>query len=102
MIKLSWIKSKVKKEKYFFSFHGDKERMADNLLISEIETALLKGQILEAYPDTGRGESCLVVGYSDSGKPIHIVCGKKNNELCIITTYIPKAPKFKNPYERSE
>ncbi len=69
-------------------------------MIIEIEEALLSGQIIEQYPDTGRGESCLTVGFTKQGKPIHVVCGEIDNNLAIITVYIPTPPKFKNPYQR--
>lgn len=68
--------------------------------MSEVEEALTNGMILEQYEDKGRGESCLVVGFTNFGKPVHIVCGEMEGELAIITVYIPSPPKFKNPYER--
>jgi len=74
IFQLNWIVNCVKKE-YYYSKHGDQERQNDNLLISEIEEALINGKIIERYKDTGRGESCLVAGFTDEGKPIHIVCG---------------------------
>jgi len=89
-----------KKEEYYFSCHGDQERQHDNLTVAEIEEALLSGRILETYKDTGRGESCLVAGFTNAGKPIHVVCGKRAHWLAIITVYIPGPPKFKPPYER--
>jgi hypothetical protein len=61
------------------------ERQNDNLTIAEVEEALLGGRILEQYEDTGRGESCLVAGFTESGKPIHIVCGMREDWLVIIT-----------------
>ncbi|WP_366931574.1 DUF4258 domain-containing protein [Thiocapsa sp.] len=66
----------------------------------DVEQALLTGRILEEYPDTGRGESCLVVGFSDGGKPIHIVCGMIGDSMVVITVYIPTPPKFKTPLQR--
>jgi hypothetical protein len=81
MIKIEWIVERVKKNKYYFSKHGDQERQNENLLVSEIEEALISGRILEKYEDSGRGESCLVVGYANSGKPIHIICGQREEEL---------------------
>lgn len=83
-----------------FSKHGDQERQSDNLTIAEVEEALLTGRILEHYEDTGRGESCLVAGFSDNAKPIHIICGRRGNWLVIVTVYIPMPPKFKSPFER--
>ena len=90
----------MKSNEYLFTMHGDQERMNDNLTISEVEEAILSGRILENYPEDKRGESCLVVGFSNSGIPIHIVCGERSDKLVIITVYIPKPPKFKTPYER--
>lgn len=84
------------------SEHGDQERQNDNLNLAEIEEALLTGRILEHYEDTGRGESCLVAGFTHLGKPIHLVCGARGDWLVIITIYIPGPPKFKTPYERGE
>jgi len=100
MFTISWIQEKISQSDYYFSQHGDRERQNDNLSISEVEEALLQGRILEYYPDTGRGESCLVVGFTDDGKPIHVVCGRQRETLAIITLYIPSPPKFKNPFER--
>jgi len=100
MITLDWIQQAVRDDCYRYSLHGDKERINDGLLLSDIEEALLSGRILEQYEDTGRGESCLVVGFSDMGKPIHVVCGSSGSRLVIITVYIPEPPKFITPFQR--
>ena len=100
MFEIDWIKNRVRKGEYYFSRHAEQERQNDNLTIAEVDAALLNGMILEQQADTGRGESCLVVGFTNSGKPIHVVCGEMKNQLAIITVYIPSPPKFKNPYER--
>ncbi len=100
MFRIEWIKDKIGKGEYYYSGHGDQERQRDNLFIGEIADAIQNGIILENYKNTGRGESCLIAGFTKEGKPIHIVCGKRENWLVIITVYIPTAPKFKTPYER--
>ena len=100
MIEVEWIQEKIRKEEYYFSRHGDQERQDENFTIAEVEEALLNGNILEQYEDTGRGESCLMVGFTNMGKPIHAVCGRRGDDLAIVTTYIPRSPKFRNPYER--
>jgi hypothetical protein len=58
------IKPKVRASEYIYSHHADLERRADDLTLAQVEDALLTGAILEQYPDTGRGKSCLVVGFS--------------------------------------
>ncbi|HAO22222.1 MAG TPA: hypothetical protein DCQ37_18205 [Desulfobacteraceae bacterium] len=100
MFDIAWIKNKIEKAEEYFSKHAEQERQNDNLMISEVREALINGIILEQYEDTGRGESCLIAGFTNIGKPIHIVCGERNDKLIIITVYIPLPPKFKNPYQR--
>jgi hypothetical protein len=102
MFRIEWIQDCVKENKHYFSKHSDQERQNDNLTVPEIEEALQRGIILEQYEDVGRGESCLVAGFTDTGKPIHVVCGTRDDWLVIITIYIPKPPKFKTPYERGK
>ncbi len=97
---IQWIKDKIANDEFFLSLHGDKERQNDNLSISEIKEALMNGIIIENYDDTGRGESCLIAGFTDYGKPIHIVCGRMFKNVVIITVYIPSPPKFKSIYQR--
>jgi len=100
MFDIVWIQSKIRQGEYYFSKHGDQDRQNDNCTIAEVEEALLAGRVLEQYEDTGRGASCLVVGFTESGKPLHMVCSAIADRVVIITVYIPTPPKFKNPYER--
>jgi len=102
MFRVEWIQERVNKNEYYYSSHADQERQNDNLTIAEVEEAILSGRILEQYKDTGRGKSCLVAGFTDIGKPIHVVCGQRGERLVFITVYIPQPPKFKTPYERGE
>ena len=102
MREIEWIQERVRKGEYYFSRHGDQERQNDNLTIVEVEEALSTSRILEKYENTGIGESCLVAGFTNTGKPIHVVCGERGDWLVLITVYIPSPPKFKTPYERGE
>ena len=99
---LKWIREKIKKGEYIWTLHADQERRNDGLEIFEIEKAILKGEVIEEYPDHPRGPCCLIYGEGIE-KPIHVVCGKnKKGMLVIITVYIPTLPKWKNPKERSK
>ncbi|MEB3150101.1 MAG: DUF4258 domain-containing protein [Sphaerospermopsis sp.] len=93
------IKTKISQEEYVYTYHAEIERQADDLTFSQIETALLNGEIIEEYADDRRGESCLILGYAGD-IPIHIVCGWRGEKVAIITVYIPKPPKFINPKTR--
>ncbi|NMF84756.1 DUF4258 domain-containing protein [Nodosilinea sp. P-1105] len=94
------IQAKVKVDEYVYTSHADVERKADDLTLRQVEVALLNGQILEHYADTGRGESCLILGYADQ-VPIHVVCGWRGEQVAIITVYIPGPPKFIDPTTRA-
>ncbi len=95
------IKTHIRQNRYAYSLHADIERKAEDLTLSQVEEALLKSEILEQYPDTGRGESCLVVGFA--GKiPIHAVCGWRGTKIVLITVYIPTPPKFIDPWTRGK
>jgi len=101
MIELDWIKACIQAQTYLYSAHADKERLADNLTLIEVEEAIQHGIILEQYADTGRGVCCLVAGFTSEGKPIHIVIGRKAEQVIIITVYIPTPPKFITPFKRN-
>jgi hypothetical protein len=95
------IKDRVRVGNFRFSLHAEMEAEADNLDIAQIVEAILFGEILEQYPNTGRGESCLIVGFS--GKtPIHIVCGSRGDNVIVVTVYIPEPPKFIDPWTRQD
>lgn len=97
---LGVIQAKVKKSLYYLSQHAIEEANAEDLDLLQIETALLNGTILEQYADTGRGPSCLIVGFV--GKlPIHVVCGEKNDRIVVITVYVPMPPHFSDPWTRN-
>ncbi len=100
MFEIELIRALVKDGRHYFSSHGDQERQNDNLTIAEVEECLLAGKIIEHYADSGRGESCLIAGFTSEGKPVHVVCGMRGDWLVIVTVYIPRPPKFKSVYER--
>lgn len=96
-----WVAERVRSREYVISQHAEIERRNDGLSLSDIEDALLNGRIIESYPDTGRGISCLVCGEAQRGA-VHVVCGRnKHSWLVIVTVYVPALPKWKSPTERN-
>jgi len=88
------IRNKIKEGRYIISFsHTDKMRLR-KIEAEEIEEAIFNGMIIEPYPDDPRGPSCLIMGFSNQNRPLHVLCGKiEDNEILIITAYEP------DPYE---
>lgn len=95
------IKARVRANQYVYTLHAEIERKADELTFAQVEEALLSGDILEDYPDSGRGESCLIVGFAQD-VPVHAVCGWRGEKVALITVYIPRPPKFDDPWTRGE
>ncbi len=93
------IKAKIRGNEYVYTHHADIERRLDKLTFTQIEEALLSGEILEQYPHTGRGKSCLIVGFAKD-QPIHVECGWRGEKVAVITVYIPRPPKFIDPWTR--
>ena len=97
-----FIRIEIEKQTYEISLHADDERIADGLTLSKLEFILLQCKILEQYPGDPCGESCLIVGFTYDGTPVHVVCGKNpSGHLILITVYIPTMPKWRDPYTRN-
>jgi len=86
------IRKLIQGRKYRLTLHAEAERDADKITLHEIEEAILSSasKIIEDYPNDPRGHSCLILGFTEKLKPIHILCGLKEREiLIIITVYRP-------------
>jgi hypothetical protein len=100
-IDIKVVKEKARAGKFIISDHADDEAADENIDIAEIQDAILADDILEQYPDTGRGESCLILGFV-AERPIHAVCGWRRDSVLIVTVYEPKLPHFIDPRTRRE
>ena len=89
------IREKIKAGKYIISFtHTEKIRLRE-IEAEEIEEAICKRTIIEPYPDDSRGASCLILGFTNKGRPLHVVCGKlEEDEILIATAYEPDSKEW--------
>lgn len=65
---------------------------------TEIKTAIGRGEIIEDYPEDIRGHSCLILGFGDNNRAIHIVCAPKDEYLAIITVYLPDSNQWTSDF----
>lgn len=101
-LNLDFIRNEIERQCYEISLHADDERLADRLTVSQLELVLFNGEIIESYPHDPRGESCLVLGFTAQGTPVHVVCGKNPaGHLILITVYLPSMPKWKDARTRN-
>lgn len=64
------------------------------ILISEVEYAIMHGEIIESYPDDFPFPSCLILCILQNNKPLHVVCSVGDGFLYLITAYHPTPDKF--------
>jgi hypothetical protein len=55
-----------------------------------VRSVVLRGEIIEDYPEDARGHSCLMPGAGDLERAVHVVCAPKDDYLAIITAYLPE------------
>lgn len=91
MALLDEIKSKIAGSKYEFSKHAVDQSIARDISVDELEQALdNRSEVIEDYPDDKYGPSCLVLGFTDNDRPLHVQCSHPERPLIkIITLYEP-------------
>jgi hypothetical protein len=66
--------------------------------VVEVREVVERGEIIEDYPEDVRGHSCLMLGWGDANRPIHVVCAPKEEYLAIITAYLPNSEEWANDF----
>ena len=89
------IKEKVRNSNYKISFTHTEKLRQRKIEIRELEEAIFTGEIIEQYPADPQGPSCLILGYTQRNRPLHIVCGIIEGELLVITAYEPSLEEWK-------
>jgi hypothetical protein len=84
------IRLKFSQDAFEFSKHAVDQALLRNILVSEIREAMQAAEIIEDYPDDKYGPSCLLLGFTRAGRPLHIQCSYPSRPLLkIITVYEP-------------
>jgi YgiT-type zinc finger domain-containing protein len=99
---MEWFGSRVREASYTLSEHVIRFLVAGKVSVTDIETVLLTGSVLEEHRHQTRGVSYLVCGKSD-GKPVHVVCADgRNGWLVVIFAYEPTLPVWVSPTRRND
>lgn len=85
-----------KERKIGWSIHAAEMMMKRGISRLDVLNCLENGEIIEDYPNSFPHPSCLVFGFSVSGKIIHTVVGMKEDMLMVITAYFPDNVKFED------
>mgnify|MGYP006286026975 CR=1 FL=1 len=88
---LADIRSKIRQRAYEFSRHALDQSIIRDISLVEVEQAILaRSELIDDYPEDKYGPSCLILGFTDGGRPLHVQCSYPDRPLVkIITLYEP-------------
>lgn len=91
MASIHKIRVKLDSRQYEFSKHAVDQSIIRDISVREVEEAVAsRSEVIEDYPNDKYGPSCLVLGYTKAGRPLHAQCSYPSRPLVkIITLYEP-------------
>lgn len=98
---LNQIRSQLSAGEFNFSLHALKRVVERNISEIEIKQIGMNANIIEEYPEDKYSPSCLLLGFTQKGRPIHIQVSLADTDLVkIITLYEPNAAEWVNYSQR--
>jgi hypothetical protein len=82
------IQDKIRNGEYRFSDHAVKRMIKRSISRSEIEDAVMAGEIIEKYPNNIYSPSCLIYGRTRDGRDLHVQLSLPPS-VVVITAYEP-------------
>ena len=91
MSMLDEIREKIARRQYEFSKHAVDQSIVRGITVAELEQAIRgRSEVIEDYPEDKYGPSCLILGFTNTGRPVHVHCSYPSRPLIkIITLYEP-------------
>jgi hypothetical protein len=85
------IRRKIATRQYEFSKHAVDQAIIRGISVGELEQAISnRSEVIEDYPDDKYGPSCLILGFTIEGRPLHVQCSYPSRPLVkIVTVYEP-------------
>jgi hypothetical protein len=84
------IRTKIQVGQFEFSKHAVDQSILRQISVQELREAIANGEIIEDYPEDKYGPSCLILGFTQAGRPLHVQCSYPTRPLVkIITLYEP-------------
>lgn len=84
------IRAKVALDQFEFSQHAVDQSIVREISVNEIREAIAVGEVIENYPEDKYGPSCLILGFTETDRPLHVQCSYSSRPLVkIITVYQP-------------
>lgn len=89
-------------KKLLFLPHAIRQMSRPERMITpgEVEKVVVSGEVIEDYAQDPRGHSCLLLGFGEADRAVHVVCSPKDDYLAIITAYLPDPTQWSEDYKR--
>lgn len=86
---------------YEFSRHAFRRAIERNISDTEIRQAGQSAIVIEDYPEDKYSPSCLLLGFTEADRALHIQVSLADSELTqIITLYQPDPTKWSSDFKR--
>ena len=84
------IRRKIALGQFEFSQHAVDQSIIRHISAQEVQEAIAEAEIIEDYPNDKYSPSCLLLGFTQAGRPLHIQCSYPSRPwIKIITLYEP-------------
>jgi Domain of unknown function (DUF4258) len=95
------VRQELDEGKFELSRHAFKRVIERNISELEIQQAGRDASVIEDYPHDKYSPSCLVLGFTDANRPLHLQVSLADTDLVkIITIYEPEAAQWINYTQR--
>jgi hypothetical protein len=90
MALLEEIRDKALRGEFEFSQHAVDQAVLRQIEVRELREAMANAEIIEDYPLDKYGPSCLLLGFTSAGRPLHVQMSYPSRpRLKVITVYEP-------------
>ena len=92
------LKQAFRDKSYLLTAHASQRGVQRGISSSEIEEAVISGEVIEDYPDDKYGPSCLIFGKTNSNRVLHIQVSYPPN-VKVITLYEPSSDEWESDWK---
>ena len=97
MKKLDEVRAHLRAGEFDFTHHAFRRAVERNISEQEIREAGAEGDAIEEYPDDKYGPTWLLLGFTGTGRPLHIQVSVTDSPLArIVTLYEPSSEEWED------
>jgi hypothetical protein len=100
-VSIEGIRQKFAEDQFEFSKHAVDQSIVRRILVREVREAIASGHIIEDYPNDKYGPSYLILGFTQTQRPLHIQYSYPSRPIIkFITLYEPEAEKWSRNFTK--